>query len=50
MNVQESDGVIHLTPKLRDNEINALNVAGSRGSKEPEVGAVVRDVLSEAFL
>ena len=30
--------------------ISALNVAGSRGSKEPEVGAFVRKVLSGALL
>ena len=30
--------------------ISVLNVAGSRGSKEPEVGAFVRDVLSGSLL
>jgi hypothetical protein len=34
---------------INSNEITVLNVAGSRGSKEPEVGAFVKGVLEEAF-
>jgi Circularly permutated YpsA SLOG family len=34
---------------VRENDIKALNVAGSRGSKEPGVAAFVRRVLEDAF-
>jgi hypothetical protein len=34
---------------IHANKIAVLNVAGSRGSKEPEVGAFVKRVLEEAF-
>jgi hypothetical protein len=32
---------------LRDNKIKVLNLAGPRASKEPEVGAFVKEVLEE---
>ena len=35
----------HLHHFLKKHEIEVLNVAGTRGSKEPEVGAFVRAVL-----
>jgi [ribosomal protein S5]-alanine N-acetyltransferase len=34
---------------IRDNDIEVLNVAGSRGSEEPEVAAFVTQVLGKAF-
>jgi len=34
---------------INSNEIAVLNVAGSRGSKEPEVSAFVKRVLEEAL-
>jgi len=52
---------IHLSPSssyeparellrfLSDNNIEVLNVAGTRGSKEPDVAAFVKKVLEEAF-
>ena len=52
---------IHLSPSssyeparellrfLSDNNIKVLNVAGTRGSKEPAVAAFVKKVLEEAF-
>ena len=33
----------------RENSIKTLNVAGSRGSKEPKVGWFVKEALEEAF-
>jgi hypothetical protein len=35
---------------IQKNQIGVLNVAGSRGSKEPEVGAWVKQVLEGALL
>ena len=51
---------LHLRPQLETpswslaqfleyHKIKVLNVAGTRGSKEPEVGAFVKKVLEEAF-
>lgn len=46
---------LHYQPELllldfiRDNKIAVLNVAGSRGSKEPEVAAYVKRVFDAAF-
>ena len=37
------------TQFLKSQNIQVLNVAGTRGSKEPEVGAFVKKVLEEAF-
>jgi hypothetical protein len=37
-----------LTTFVQANDIRVLNVAGSRGSKEPEVGAFVRSVMGAA--
>lgn len=34
---------------IAEHKIKVLNVAGTRGSKEPEVGAFVKKVLEEAF-
>jgi hypothetical protein len=34
---------------VRENSIKTLNVAGSRGSKEPRVAAFVKQALEEAF-
>jgi hypothetical protein len=34
---------------VRENKIKTLNVAGSRGSKEPKVASFVRAALEEAF-
>ncbi len=34
---------------VRENNIQTLNVAGSRGSKEPKVAAFVKQALEEAF-
>jgi Circularly permutated YpsA SLOG family len=34
---------------VSDNEIQTLNVAGPRASKEPEIGDFVKQVLDEAF-
>ena len=34
---------------IRENNIKTLNVAGSRGSKEPKVAAFVKLALEEAF-
>jgi hypothetical protein len=34
---------------INSNEIVVLNVAGSRGSKEPEVATFVKRVLEEAL-
>jgi hypothetical protein len=34
---------------VRENDIKTLNVAGSRGSKEPEVASFVKLALEEAF-
>jgi hypothetical protein len=34
---------------VRENNIKALNVAGSRGSKEPKVASFVKEALEEAF-
>ena len=34
---------------VRDNNIKVLNIAGTRGSKEPYVGKFVKKVLEEAF-
>jgi hypothetical protein len=34
---------------VADNEVETLNVAGPRGSKEPSVGKLVREVLTIAF-
>ena len=34
---------------IRENDIKVLNVAGSRGSKEPRVAAYVKLALEEAF-
>lgn len=34
---------------IRENSIKILNVAGPRGSKEPEVGAFVREVLARTW-
>ncbi len=34
---------------VRENNIKTLNVAGSRGSKEPKVAAFVKLALEEAF-
>jgi hypothetical protein len=34
---------------VRENNIKTLNVAGSRGSKEPKVAAFVKRTLEEAF-
>ena len=34
---------------IRSHNIRVLNVAGTRGSKEPEVGAFVMEVLRKAF-
>jgi hypothetical protein len=34
---------------IQDNKIKVLNVAGPRGSKEPEVGAFVKKVLCQAL-
>ena len=33
---------------MRENNIKALNVAGSRGSKEPKVASFVKEALEEA--
>lgn len=35
---------------LRENDVRALNVAGPRGSQEPEVSAFVRDVLRQTLI
>lgn len=35
---------------LRENDARTLNVAGPRGSQEPEVAAFVRDVLRQALI
>jgi hypothetical protein len=43
-----SQCAVRLSEFLRANNIRILNVAGSRGSKEPEVGAFVRAVLDAA--
>lgn len=34
---------------IRENNVRVLNVAGTRGSKEPEVAAFVKKVLEEVF-
>jgi hypothetical protein len=34
---------------VRENNIKVLNVAGSRGSKEPGMAAFVKQALEEAF-
>ena len=34
---------------IQDHELEVLNVAGPRASKEPEVGAFVREVLSKTW-
>ena len=34
---------------IRENNIKVLNVAGSRGSKEPGVAAFVKAALDDAF-
>jgi hypothetical protein len=34
---------------VRENHIKTLNVAGSRGSKEPKVALFVKQALEEAF-
>lgn len=34
---------------ISENNVKVLNVAGTRGSKEPEVAAFVKSVLEEAF-
>jgi len=34
---------------VRENNIKTLNVAGSRGSREPKVAAFVKEALEEAF-
>ena len=34
---------------IRDHDIKVLNVAGSRGSKEPGVAAFVKRTLDDAF-
>ncbi len=34
---------------VNDNSIKVLNIAGTRGSKEPHVGKFVKKVLEEAF-
>jgi len=34
---------------IRENGIKTLNVAGSRGSKEPKVASFVKQTLEEAF-
>jgi hypothetical protein len=34
---------------IRENNIQTLNLAGSRGSKEPKVAAFVKKVLEDAF-
>jgi hypothetical protein len=36
-------------PFIRESSIKTLNVAGSRGSKEPKVGSFVKEALAEAF-
>jgi len=38
-----------LTTFIREHGIKALNVAGSRGSKEPGVAAFVKRALEDAF-
>jgi hypothetical protein len=38
-----------LSTFLRKNNIKTLNVAGSRGSKEPKVASFVKQALEEAF-
>jgi hypothetical protein len=38
-----------LAALVRENNIKTLNVAGSRGSKEPKVAAFVKQALEEAF-
>jgi len=35
---------------IQDNKIKVLNVAGPRSSKEPEVGAFVKEVLEELWM
>jgi hypothetical protein len=35
---------------IQDNQIKVLNVAGPRASKEPEVGAFVKEVLEELLV
>jgi len=35
---------------IQDNKIKVLNVAGPRASKEPEVGAFVKEVLEELWM
>jgi hypothetical protein len=44
------NAVAELLRFISKNKINVLNVAGSRGSEEPEVGAWVKDLLETAFL
>jgi len=34
---------------FNDNDIKVLNIAGTRGSKEPYIGKFVKWVLEEAF-
>jgi len=43
------DGAQALRDFVADNEINALNVAGPRASKEPEVGEFVKKELEKTF-
>ncbi len=38
-----------LTAFVRENNIKTLNVAGSRGSKEPKVASFVKLALEETF-
>ena len=40
---------VSLARFIAGHKIKVLNVAGTRGSKEPEVGAFVKQVLEEAF-
>lgn len=34
---------------MRENQVKILNVAGTRGSKEPTIAAIVRKALDQAF-
>ena len=34
---------------VRDNNVKVLNIAGTRGSKEPHIGKFVKQVLEDAF-